>query len=112
MGELTREELSLLLYLESRAVDNCGRVDAAHMNVPDHTIVKHWAANGFVEFGRIVSRDIAIRGADRSTHWVRLSKNAWVMAHAGRHAKADRAWVKRRYQTTAEARAEKGATDG
>ena len=53
MKELTRDEISLLLYLETRAVDNSGKVGIRHMNADDFTIAQDWHNEGFVQFGEL-----------------------------------------------------------
>lgn len=95
---MTKEELSLLLYLESCAVDYAGRVNSKRMNSEDFTIVGSWQTSGFVEFGRITFRDCNRDG----DHWIRLSESAWMAARSERRARADRMWKKRSYKTTSE----------
>ena len=99
---LTRDELSLLLFLETRAVDYGGRVATPHMNDDDRTIVDRWVEEGYVEYGRIALEDHNKQG----THWVKLSAEALKAAHQERTARIDRMWAARRFKTTAEKRAE------
>jgi len=80
---LTSDERNLLLYLETRAVDHGGKVDAQHMNKEDFDIVQKWNKEGFVKFGRIRFHSII----GRSVHWCELSEEAWDLAHAERRAK-------------------------
>lgn len=101
--ELTRIELSLLLYLESRAVDNSGAVHTQHMNSEDMVIAERWNAEGFVSFGRIAGEYLPLPSG--STHWCILSEAAWKSAHAERQARAIRGWNNRIWKTTAEKRA-------
>lgn len=97
---MTREEISLLLYLETRAVDYAGRVDGRHLNAADREIIKRWVESGFIQFGRICAADVNAQGAE----WVSLSYAAMKEVHAARLAKAERTWAARTYQTTEEKR--------
>jgi len=98
---MSDDEKSLLLFLETRAVDYDGRVKTAHMNKEDFEIAERWNKDGFVQFGRIRASDINNDGS----HWVRLSDQAWISAHSLRQERGKRRWDKRRYQTTAEKQA-------
>ena len=98
LSEMTKDERSLLLYLESRATDQGGTVDARRMNKEDFDIAKRWNEDGFIEFGRVASCDLAI---DR-TYWVVLTPPAWDLAHQERIARADRMWDKRAWKMTSE----------
>lgn len=104
--QLTEGEKSLLLYLETCAVDHGGSVAAVHMNDDDFAIVKEWNSGGFVQFGRIRDSDIIKRDSmnKQRAHWCRLSDEAWEIAHCSRRERAERAWTSRQYQTTAEKR--------
>lgn len=94
---MTRDELSLLLYLESCAVDHSGRTDPRRMNDEDRDILARWTKDGYVESGRVCA-------ADGGGGWVRLSGTAYLNAYAERRARADRLWESRNYETTAEKR--------
>ena len=96
----SREELSLLLFFESRAVDYGGRVNTIHMNEQDMAIAARWTNGGFIKFGRIRAADHNKDG----THWCLLSDGAMVEAQAERRARASRMWSNRIYKTTAENR--------
>lgn len=98
---MTRQELSLLLYLETRAVDYGGAVDVRHMNDDDFKLVKRWAKKGYLEFGRIAA------SGTRNTevgynYWVVLSETAWVNAHSERRRRNERMWAKRTWRKTSE----------
>lgn len=92
------DEMSLLLYLETRAVDHGGRVNSRHMNEADMQRVKQWNEVGFIRFGRIASQDVTENGA----HWVEFSDDAWAEAGALRMERGKRVWSKRRFQTIKE----------
>jgi len=98
---LSSDELGLLLYLETRAVDHSGQVDMTHMNEADVKIVERWAAEDFISFGRVASDFIGNGGG---TSWVVLSEAAWVRVAAERKARAARTWEKRSWLTTSEKR--------
>jgi len=96
--ELSRDEKSLLLYLETCVVDHAGAVDGRKMNQGDFEIVEKWNEVGFIKFGRICFKDIS----ENRANWVFLSEPAWELAHKERRAKAGRMYEKRYYKTTAE----------
>lgn len=96
LENMTAAEKSLLLYLETRAVDYGGRVNTLHMNTEDMEIAAKWNKEGFIKFGRIVMRHHNSDG----THWCRLSDNAWVLAHKERMNRWERLWAKREWLTT------------
>jgi len=97
----TRDQATLLLYLECRAVDNGGRVHGQHMNAGDFKQAEAWNDDGFIGFGRIASEDVNQYGA----HWVTFSDAAWEAAHHERRARAESMLSNRNYRTTAEKRA-------
>ena len=92
LEDLGTDEKSLLLYLETRAVDHGGAVNAQHMNPHDMKIAEGWTLSGFVEFGRIRFEDMRRL---KSSHWVVLSPEAWALAHEERRARGKRMWEKR-----------------
>ena len=102
MKMMTKDEKSLLLYLETRAVDHSGRVETVHMNATDTEIATRWSDTGFIKFGRIASDSLS--GRSSSTHWCLLSEGAWEKAAQLRRARAERTWEKRNYLTTLEKR--------
>lgn len=93
---LTKAEVNLLLFLETCAVDQAGRVNGRHMNLDDYPTVRAWHETGFVSFGRIRAADVSERGS----YWVRLSPAAMARAHDERRARSERAWSARTYRTT------------
>lgn len=100
MSEMTREERGLLLYLETRSVDYCGRVDQRRMNQADFEIVERWNKEGFISFGRIVHADAKESGA----YWCRLHDEAISKAAELRRELAEKGWQGKMYETTAEKR--------
>lgn len=99
---MTRNELTLLLYLETCAVDYGGKVEARRMNEAEFEIVEGWKATGFVQFGRVYAREIqrakALRITRQETHWVVLSEAAWQAAHTERRARCARMMKDRKHQ--------------
>lgn len=94
--QLTKEQKSLLLFLETRAVDYGGRVNISHMNAQDMIIAEKWNEEGFLAFGRIVFRNHNNDG----THWVKLTPEAWIEAHKERMIRAKRMWDNRTWVST------------
>ena len=95
MPELTKNEKSMLLYLETVAVDHGGKLQSIRMNADDFKIAEAWNTSGFVQFGRIARQDIKqVSGEPPRTHWCVLSDAAWVAAHAERRARCERLMAK------------------
>lgn len=105
LADMTNQERSLLLYLESRAVDHGGTVDTRMMNEEEMTTAKQWTEKGFVTFGRLASECLKGRLGVQSTHCVTLSEEAWTLAHLERRARHERLYAKRWWYSTAEKRA-------
>jgi hypothetical protein len=97
---MTKDEKSLLLFLETRAVDYGGRVNLQHMNQDDVKIAEKWNEEGFLEFGRIVIRNHNSDG----THWVKLTNEAFRVAHKLRRERADRMYQNRTWLSTKESK--------
>jgi len=108
---LSKDERSLLLYLETRAVDEGGSINTLHLNDIDKRIIKSWFKSGFIEYGRIVHEDVErfSSSTKRFTNWCRLGPEAWDLAHEERRARAERKWGVRTWITTKEVREEKKA---
>lgn len=85
LEDMDKDERSLLLYLETRAVDHGGLVHTQHMNDIDMDIAKRWDTSGFLRFGRVASDCLPMPSG--STHWCELSDEAWGLAHAERRAR-------------------------
>ena len=99
---MSKTELSLLLFLETCAVDHAGRIRTDSMNDDDRKIAERWNATGYVSYGRVCYAD-AVRGENA---WCRLSATAFEDAHSERRARAERMWASKKYRTTEEARSE------
>lgn len=100
LDALSSEQRSLLMFLECCATDG-GRVNGTHMNAEDFRTVNDWNASGFIEFGRIYSKDT---NPKYGSHWVKMSNHACKLAHQERMARATRLWEKRTWITTQESR--------
>lgn len=85
--EMTKTERSLLLYLETRAVDHRGFVRVEQMNEEDMAIAKRWNTEGFIEFKRVTKRG---GNGLELTYAVRLTDAAWELVHKERRARAER----------------------
>ena len=95
---MTPDEASLLLFLETCAVDHSGGVDVRHMNEEDMETALRWNTEGFIEFGRVSARDAkTVGGGYVRTHYVKLLGVTWAMAALECRARAERAWSKREY---------------
>ncbi len=98
----SKNERSLLLYFESRAVDHSGAVHTQHMNAEDMQLAALWHDNGFVRFGRISSDCLPMPSG--STHWCELSESAWLLAAEERRSRYLRGFANRRWTSTEEKR--------
>ena len=105
LNDMTKDEKSLLLYLETRAVDHGGLVHTQHMNSDDMEIAKQWNEARFVRFGRLASDCLPMRSG--ATHWCELSDEAWALAHAERRERYTRINSKRKWFTIDDKRAER-----
>ena len=98
---MNRQDVALLLYLETCAVDHGGLIDARKMNEGDFVLAENWVSAGFlVGFGRVASE--CIKG--HRTRWVNLSDRAWFEAHRQRRQRHQRIWERRPWYTTEEKR--------
>ena len=88
--ELTRNELSLLLYFETQAVDYGGKLEAARISPDEISIAKRWNDEGFVLFGRLPFKTVKTVSGVTRTHWCVLSNDAWEMAHKERRIRSKR----------------------
>ncbi len=94
LEKMTKDEKSLLLYLETRAVDYSGFVDTVHMNKIDMKIAKKWNEDGFLLFKRATKRS-ATGEIEALTYEVMLSDEAWVLVGEERKLRAERLLEKR-----------------
>ena len=90
ISTMSKDEKSLLLFLETRAVDHAGMVNLQHMNVEDCALAKAWDEAGFIEFKRIPFKCLKQHKRSGSTSWVILSDAAWDLVAKLRRERADR----------------------
>lgn len=90
MKTLTKDQLSLLLYLETCAVDARGVVDQLHMNADDCAQAEEWTKTAFIFYRRRPMADFVATERKQPTHVVTLSPKAWKLVHAERRARAER----------------------
>lgn len=104
LSEMTKDERSLLLFLETQAVDYGGLVDVRHMNEDDCNIASDWNECGFITYKRISFYSIkAVSTATRKpTHYVILSEEAFRLAHEERIARVVRMFEKRTWKKAGE----------
>jgi hypothetical protein len=89
MPELTKDQKSLLLYLEVRIVDHRGLVDTSKMSSTDAEQAQTWYREGFIDFGRLPAR-LVFGGSITATHYVVFSDDAWKQAHKLRRERGER----------------------
>lgn len=90
INAMTPTERSLLLYLETRAVDHGGAVAGAHMNKEDFDIAKRWAKERFVRFSRVLSEFQENAAISKSAHVVEFSESSFACAALERKRRAIR----------------------
>lgn len=98
---MTKDERSLLLYLETRAVDQGGLVATAHMNKQDMGTARAWNARGFLRFSRIRS-DLFPTTRHAVSHVVELTPLSWACAAIERRRRAERSQCKEVVQPSLE----------
>lgn len=94
----TPDAISLLLFLETCAVDGRGRVSQDRLTVEEFETAVAWSDAGFIGFGRVTYATIHREGRVGYTSWVTLSDAAWKMAAFHRRERAmfgleRRAWI-------------------
>jgi hypothetical protein len=88
LEEMSKDERSLLLYIESCAVDYAGLVHSLKINEADYTLLKEWDASGFISWSRITFKSLQLLSDKHRTTFVRLSEEAWILAHQERRNRA------------------------
>jgi len=87
LSEMSKDERSILLYIECCAVDYGGLVDARKINKEDLEILKSWDKSGFVSFNRIGFDSLQTLVDKNKSYLVALSEDAWKFAHEERRAR-------------------------
>lgn len=72
---LSKDERSILLYLETCLVDRGGLAEGVRMNAADHEAIKKFQAHGLIRFGRTYSKLLSEAGSN--TNWVQFTPAAW-----------------------------------
>jgi len=91
--EFTKDERSLLLYLETCLVDNAGRCESLRMNKEDFENIEKFKEEGLIRFGRIPWSEIEkLKKLYRSkyTHWVRFNERTWEIVWKLRKERSER----------------------
>lgn len=81
---MSKDERSLLLYIETVAVDNGGLIDNRKINDVDRKILKKWNDEEFIYWSRITWESLQKLVNHYTSTLVRLSKDAWKLAHEER----------------------------
>lgn len=105
-SEMSKDEQSLLLFLETCAVDQTGLVDHRRINATDREIIEAWKASDFIRYGRVYSKDVLKFTNTYMSNWVYLSSTAFAIAHQIRYDRALTKWAKRHWRKTDEMRAD------
>jgi hypothetical protein len=87
LSEMTQAERSLLLYLESVAVDYGGLVHSQRINAEDREILERWDKQGLISYSRLTWESVQTLHDKHNTSLVRLSEEAWRLAHEERRAR-------------------------
>lgn len=90
LEKMTKDERSLLLYIETCAVDQGGLVRNQKINDDDREILKKWDKQGFISFSRITWASLKLLVDKHESDLVRLSEEAWKLAHEERRARSVR----------------------
>ena len=95
VSEWSRDEKSMLLYLETCLVDGYGFVKGVKVNAEDIAIATRWNKEGFITFKRIPYDYIPIAnryGASKFEYlyYVRFTLEAWNIAHNLRYERSER----------------------
>lgn len=91
--KFTKDERSVLLYLETCLVDQSGRCEDIRMNKEDFEAISKFREEGLIRFGRIAWRELErVKKIYRSryTHWVRFSDRAWEIVWNLRKERSER----------------------
>lgn len=88
---MNREQISLLVYLETCMVDHGGKVEGCRINGDDHALIATWKEEGLVKFGRLFASEACQEGRSyEATHWVLFTDKAWDLSHHFRRKRAER----------------------
>jgi len=82
---ITRDQRSILLYVETCAVDHGGLLEGIRMNADDHTAMAQLQHAGILKHGRVPGRLLGTFQRN-VTHWCDLTDAGWELAHQLRRA--------------------------
>jgi hypothetical protein len=106
IATLTRDEKSLLLYVETCCVDYGGLLEGIRMNESDHKALDRFKAEGVLDFGRIPS-ELLGQFSRKVTKWCDLTDTGWALAHQLRRARAaSPSWARQQVDEIRAAKAE------
>jgi hypothetical protein len=97
---MSKGEKSLLLYLESRATNHSGLINVSQINKEEIDICNRWNKKGFIQFGRVVARNVR----SYCFMWCKLPESTFKIAHKLRKERADRMWLNKNWLSTEESR--------
>jgi hypothetical protein len=87
-SELTRDQKSLILYVETRCVDHDGLLRGEQMNQEDRENLKVFQESGHLTYGRVPA--MMLSKLSGQTHWATLTDAGFALAHALRKERASR----------------------
>lgn len=90
LSTMTKDEKSLMLYLETRMVDYAGTIDFVHLNDADIALLGEWEAAGFITQHRLTHASVQLLNKKSTTNIVSLSDAAWELAWECRKERAAR----------------------
>jgi RecB family endonuclease NucS len=88
LEEMSKDERSLLLYIETCVVDYAGLIHSLKINEDDRTLLKKWDESGFISWSRITFKSLQLLSDKHRSTLVRLSEEAWTLAHQERRNRA------------------------
>ena len=101
---MSRDERSMLLFIEAVSVDYGGAFDMRRINEDDRKILDQWQSDGFIKWGRIKIADITQTSSCIRSHWVTMDKDVvWLRAFEERRARCARMHEARNWRKTQEA---------
>lgn len=87
--DMNKFERMCLLYLETCAVDNGGRVDSSVINLDDIHAIEEFKKQGLIIYERIPALQLGLK-TSCATHYVEFLDSAWELAHQLRKERAMR----------------------
>lgn len=86
MWILTKEEKSLLLYVEDCCVNKSGYLENEKMSGSEIKTLEKWNEDGFIYFRRLKSHEMIYK----KTHVTKLSNKAWDLAYLCRRDRSEK----------------------